>query len=146
MASIQSEDQDNISLTSVFDTAQSSITDTESSYKSNIHEHCRTRRLDKSERKDRALIYYCKYCESGSATSTSGLRSHICTHHKDIQLEDACPTLVVASIAQVTMSYKRLYKQGQTLDFDLLVLDCAINTKLVFQALIDLIIIQHLSL
>src|SRR5438034_6683074 len=101
MASIQSEDQDNISLTSVFGTAQSSITDTESPYKSNIHEHCRTRRLDKPERKDRALIYYYKYCESDSAISTSGLQSHICTCHKDIQLEDACPILAVVSITQV---------------------------------------------
>ena len=98
MTSIQSEDQDNISLTSVFDTAQSSITDTESSYKSNIHEHCRTRRPDKPERKDRVLIYYYKYCESGSATSTSGLQSHICTRHKDIQLKDTYSILVIIFI------------------------------------------------
>ena len=73
MASIQSEDQDNISLTSAFNTAQGSITDTESPYTSNIHEHCRTRRPDKPERKGRALIYYYKYCDSGSATLTIGL-------------------------------------------------------------------------
>ena len=84
MTLIQSEDQDNISLTSVFNTAQSSITDTESSYKSNIHEHCHMRKSDESERKNRALIYYCKYCESDSAISTSELRSHIHTCHKDI--------------------------------------------------------------
>ncbi len=141
MASIQSEDQDNISLTSIFNTAQSSITDTESPYTSNIHEHCRTRRLNKPERKDKALIYYCKYCESDSATSTTGLRSHICTHHKDIQLEDARPTLAAASIAQVAALYKQLYKQKQTSNFNLSVLNCMINTKLVFQALIDLIIV-----
>ena len=108
MASIQSEDQDNISLTSIFNTAQSSITDTESSYTSNIHEHCCTRRSDKSERKGRALIYYCKYCESGSATSTTELQSDICTHHKDIQLEDACSTLAVLSITQVAALYEFL--------------------------------------
>ena len=84
MASIQSEDQDNISLTSAFNTAQSSITDTESLYTSNIHEHCRTRRLDELERKGRALIYYYKYCKSGSATSTIGLRSYIRICYKDI--------------------------------------------------------------
>src|SRR5947208_12553230 len=100
MASIQSEDQDNISLTSAFSTAQSSITNTESPYTSNIHEHCRTRRPNELERKGKVLIYYCKYCELGSTTSTIGLRSHIRTHHKDIQLEDARPTLVVASISQ----------------------------------------------
>ena len=146
MASIQSEDQDNISLTSAFNTAQSSITDTESPYTSNIHEHCRTRRLDEPERKGRALIYYCKYCESGSATSTTGLRSHIRTRHKDIQLEDARPTLAVASIAQVAALYERLYEQGQTSKFDLLVLNRTINTKLVFQALVDLIVVRRLPL
>ena len=66
MASIQSEDQDNISLTSAFNTAQSSITDTKSFYISNIHEYYHIRKLDKLERKDRALIYYYKYYESGS--------------------------------------------------------------------------------
>ena len=73
MASIQSEDQDNISFTSTFNTAQSSVTNTESPYTSNIHEHCYTRRPDKPERKGRALIYYCKYCKSSSAISTIGL-------------------------------------------------------------------------
>ena len=118
MALIQSEDQDNISPTSAFNTAQSSITNTESPYTSNIYEHCRTRRLDEPERKGRALIYYCKYCELGSATSTIGLRSYIRTHYKDIQLEDARPILAEASIAQVAALYKRLYKQGQTSNFD----------------------------
>jgi hypothetical protein len=146
MALIQSEDQDNISLTSAFNTAQSSITDTEFPYTSNIHEHCRTRRLDEPERKGRALIYYCKYCESGSATSTTGLRSYIRTRYKDIQLEDACPTLAVAFIAQVAALYERLYEQGQTSDFDLLVLNRTINTKLVFQALVDLIVVRRLPL
>jgi hypothetical protein len=146
MASIQSKDQDNISLTSAFNTAQSSITDTESPYISNIHEHCCTRRLDEPERKGRALIYYCKYCKSGSAISTTGLQSYIRTCYKDIQLEDAYPTLAVASIAQVAVLYERLYKQGQTSNFDLLVLNCTINTKLVFQALVDLIVVQYLPL
>jgi hypothetical protein len=144
MASIQSKDQDNISLTSTFNTAQSSITDTESPYISNIYKHCCTRRPDKPERKGRALIYYCKYCESGSATSTTGLQSYIHTRYKDIQLEDACLILAVASITQVAVLYKRLYKQGQTSNFDLLVLNCTINSKLVFQALVDFIVVQYL--
>ena len=97
--------------------------------------------MDKPERKDRALIYYYKYCESDSAISTSGLQSHICTRHKDIQLEDACPILVVASITQVVALYKQLYEQRQTSDFNLLVLNHMINTKLVFQALVDLIVV-----
>jgi hypothetical protein len=143
MASVQSEDQDNISLTSAFNTALGSITDSESPLTSNIHQHCRTRKPNEPERKGKAKIYYCKYCESGSSTSTTGLRSHICTKHKDIQLEDACSTLAAASIAQIETYYKQLYKQGQTSDFDLLVLNCTINTKLVFQTLVDLIIVQH---
>ena len=146
MASIQNEDQDNISLTSAFSTAQSSITNTESPYTSNIHKHCRTRRPNEPERKGKALIYYCKYCESGSATSTTGLRSHIRTHHKDIQLEDACPTLAAASISQITALYERLYEQGQTSNFDSLILNRTINTKLVFQALVDLIVVRRLPL
>jgi hypothetical protein len=99
---------------------------------SNIHEHCCTRRLDKPERKGRVLIYYCKYCKSGSAISTTGLQSYIRICYKDIQLEDTCPTLAVASIVQVAALYKRLYKQRQTSNFDLLVLNCTINTKFVF--------------
>jgi hypothetical protein len=146
IASIQSKDQDNISLTSTFNTAQSSITDTESPYISNIYKHCCTRRLDKPERKGRVLIYYCKYCKSGFAISTTGLQSYICIYYKDIQLENTCPTLAVASIVQVAVLYKQLYKQEQTSNFDLLVLNCTINTKLVFQALVDLIVVQHLLL
>ena len=89
MASVQSEDQDNISLTSTFNTTLGSITNSESPLTSNIHQHCRTRKPNEPERKGKAKIYYCKYCELGSSTSTTGLRSHICTKHKDIQLEDA---------------------------------------------------------
>lgn len=117
MASAPTEDQDNISFTSAFNTAQSTITNSES-FTSNIYEHCRTRRSNEPERKGRAKIYYCKYCESGSATSTTGLRSHIRTHHKDIQVKDAHPALATASITQMKAIYDQLYEQGQTSEFD----------------------------
>ncbi len=146
MASVQSEDQDDISLTSTFNTARSSVPDSESPSTSNIYEHCRPRKSYEPERKGKYLYYYCKYCTTGHSTSTSGLRSHIRTKHKDIQLEDARPTLAVASIAQITAYYERLYEQGQTSDFDLLVLNRTVNTKLVLQALIDLIVVRRLPL
>lgn len=146
MTSVQSEDQNDISLTSTFNTAQSSAPDSESPSASNIHEHCRPRKSYEPERKGKYLYYYCKYCTIGHSISTLGLRSYIRTKHKDVQLEDARPTLAVASIAQVTACYERLHEQGQTSDFDLLVLNRAVNTKLVFQALIDLIVVRRLPL
>ena len=73
MASIQSEDQDDTSFNSIFNTAQSSVSNSESSFASNVHEHCRPRKSDEPERKGKYLCYYCKYCTTGHSTSTSGL-------------------------------------------------------------------------
>ena len=146
MASVQSEDQDDISLTSVFNTAQSSITDSESLLTSNIHEHCRPRKPYEPERKGKYLYYYCKYCTTGSSTSTSGLRSHIRSKHQEIQLSNARSTSAEVSITQVVAYYKQLCEQGQTADFDQLVLDRTIKQKLVFQALVDLIVVRRLPL
>jgi hypothetical protein len=51
MESIQSDDQADISLTSTFNTAQSSILDSESPSASNIYNHCRPREPHEPERK-----------------------------------------------------------------------------------------------
>ena len=74
MAFVQSEDQDNISLTSTFNTTLGSITNSKSPLTSNIHQHCCTRKPNKLERKGKAKIYYCKYCKLGSSTSTTRLQ------------------------------------------------------------------------
>lgn len=144
MASIQSEDQDDLSLTSVFNTTQSSAAESKSPQESNIHIHCRTRKSNEPKRKGKALVYYCKYCESGSSTSTTGLRSHIRTNHKDIEVKDARPTVSTASIKEVIEMYDRLYKERQTSELDQLVLHRTIDIQLVLQALIDLIIVRRL--
>ena len=98
MAFVQSEDQDNISLTSTFNTTLGSITNSKSPLTSNIHWHYYTRKPNKLERKGKAKIYYYKYCKLGSSILTIELQSYICIKYKDIQLEGAWPTLVVASI------------------------------------------------
>jgi hypothetical protein len=132
MAARQQQDSDNLStIESSFNTAESNITDSELTLTSNIHQYCRTRRPGEPERKGKAKIYYCKYCETGSSISTTGLRSHIRTHHKEIALEDARPTLSGISVLQMRSIYDRLYEQGQTSELDKFVLDRTINTKLI---------------
>ncbi|KAF1986914.1 hypothetical protein K402DRAFT_393539, partial [Aulographum hederae CBS 113979] len=111
MSTRQIRDSDDIStFDRSFNTAESSVCDSESNYTSNIHQHCRPRRPEEPERKGKAKLYYCKYCETGSSTSTTGLRSHIRTCHKDVEVDNSRPTLSGTSATDMKTIYDRLYE------------------------------------
>jgi hypothetical protein len=103
------------------------------------------------ENKNEALLYY-SYCELDSvlppygSASSENIRKHINRHHSEVTIE-AAP--LSKNQEAVNRQLRQLYRQaeaaGEAEEFDTEILEASLNTSVLTEALISLIVVRNLS-
>lgn len=142
------------------------LQDTESSLAPSVtHESVTTSQTDKKTQKSSPVwthtrqplegedpsLLYCSYCELADnltpygANTSSAMTKHIRRKHPHIVIEKSVSKNQQVVHHQLEQLYRQAIANGDTEEFDLKILDGAINKDVLTEALISLIIIRNLS-
>jgi hypothetical protein len=128
------------------DTQSTTTTDNAKKLRSLVWAH--TRRPTESENQ---AFLYCLYCKPGSLTvpygtaSAGNMTKHINRHHPEIIIEKALSKNQEAVNHQIRQLYRQAKAAGDNEDFDLEILEACLNTTVLTEALISLIVVRNLS-
>jgi hypothetical protein len=110
-----------------------------------IWAHCRPPIEDENQ-----AFLYCKYCTPdsppyGTRNSSSAMTKHIQRHHPEITIKKAPRKNQEAVSQQLRQLYFQATENGETEEFDTTILNASLNTTVLTEALISLIVVRNLS-
>jgi hypothetical protein len=114
-------------------------------WRSNVWEHCRRPTKDEN-----TAFLYCSHCllDSGkspySTAIAQNMKKHLKTHHQII-VEKALSKNQVAVNKQMRQLYQQAGANNEREEFDTEILEACLDTSVITEALITLIVVRNLS-
>lgn len=114
--------------------------------RSPIWAHCRLPNQDENQ-----TFLYCVYCVRDETpppygtTSSANMGKHIKKHHPEVIIEKALSKTQEAVKRQLRQLYHQAETTGEAEEFDLEILEASLNTTVLTEALISLIVVRNLS-